>query len=298
MHERAGASQKVNSLNVSAPTPSNVSAPIPRGRGCGLEPPLQRGDPSAPLRMLVGVPELQPLQGLQPDTEMGSPSSPFRGVRRRWSRTSVERGFGTPDRSSSPSRSREMTFSASSGSPAPPPTLFDLDVMAWFCEHWREGERDQHGLLCFTLYELGRDLHGRKPSGRDRQEMRASLDRLYETSFELEGYRVEDAARGRLSDPVEGRRLRLLSELGWSRQDHHEAVLARWLVSQLDAGYLTYLDWRVLRKLEGLAKRLWVYLESQSFKACRHRRGCRPVVACRAHAPSPRHYHKARAARA
>jgi len=35
---------------------------------------------------------------------------------------------------------------------------------------------------------------------------------------------------------------------------------------QLEAGYLTYLDWRVLRALDGLAKRMWVYLESQSFK--------------------------------
>jgi hypothetical protein len=35
---------------------------------------------------------------------------------------------------------------------------------------------------------------------------------------------------------------------------------------QLEAGYLTYNDWRVLRALEGLAKRLWVYLESQTFK--------------------------------
>ena len=147
-----------------------------------------------------------------------------------------------------------------------PLTLFDLDVMAWVCERWREGERDPHGAVRFSLYELGRDLYGRKPGGEQRQDMRASLDRLYETSFELEGYRVEDAASGRLTDPVEGRRLRLLSELGWSREGPHEAVLARWLVRQLDAGHLIYLDWRVLRKLEGLAKRLWVYLESQSFK--------------------------------
>jgi hypothetical protein len=39
-----------------------------------------------------------------------------------------------------------------------------------------------------------------------------------------------------------------------------------WLTKQLVAGHLTYLDWRVLRKLDGLAKRLWVYLESQSFR--------------------------------
>ena len=55
----------------------------------------------------------------------------------------------------------------------------------------------------------------------------------------------------------------------WSRRDgsqRHVAYLDGWIIEQLQAGYLTYLDWRVLRSLDGLAKRLWVYLESQAFK--------------------------------
>lgn len=60
-----------------------------------------------------------------------------------------------------------------------------------------------------------------------------------------------------------------MGSLLWSRRDAREPHVAGfdwWIVEQLEAGYLTYLDWRVLRSLEGLAKRLWVYLESHSFK--------------------------------
>ncbi|MEO6858623.1 MAG: hypothetical protein ABI323_08565 [Solirubrobacteraceae bacterium] len=62
----------------------------------------------------------------------------------------------------------------------PPLTLFDLDTFAWLTERWREGDRDPKGRVNFTLYELGKDLHGRALSGRDRQEMRARLERLFE----------------------------------------------------------------------------------------------------------------------
>ena len=60
----------------------------------------------------------------------------------------------------------------------PPLTLFDLDTFAWLTERWREGDRDPKGSVGFTLYELGRDLYGRKPSGEQRGDMRASLNRL------------------------------------------------------------------------------------------------------------------------
>ena len=151
----------------------------------------------------------------------------------------------------------------------PPLTLFDLDTFAWLTERWREGERDTKGRIDFTLYELGRDLYGRKPGGEQRQDMRASLDRLYEADFELEGYRASAAGVGRLEHPTERGRIRLLGGLRWSERvsaERHVAYLGPFITEQLEAGYLTYLDWRVLRALEGLAKRLWVYLESQSFK--------------------------------
>lgn len=150
----------------------------------------------------------------------------------------------------------------------PPLTLFDLDTFAWLTERWREGKRDVSGRICFTLYELGRDLYGREPAGHDRRDIRASLTRLQDALFELEGYRASDAAIGQLESPTEGGRIRLLGSVRWSRRDlreRHIAYLDGWIVEQLEAGYLTYLDWRILRALDGLAKRLWVYLESQSF---------------------------------
>jgi hypothetical protein len=151
----------------------------------------------------------------------------------------------------------------------PPLTLFDLDTFAWLTERWREGGRDPKGRVRFTLYQLGRDLYNREPSGEERRLMRASLRRLYEASFELEGYDARAAAMGRLEHPTEEGLVRLLGSLRWSRRgsrELHVAALGDFITEQLEAGYLTYLDWRILRGLDGLAKRLWVYLESQTFK--------------------------------
>ena len=102
-------------------------------------------------------------------------------------------------------------FSPSSGSSAdtlgllrvkgPPLTLFDLDTFAWLTERWREGEREPQGEVRFTLYQLGQDLYGHEPSGKDHQTMRTSLYRLQEALFELEGYGAEAARMGRLEEP-------------------------------------------------------------------------------------------------
>lgn len=150
----------------------------------------------------------------------------------------------------------------------PPLTLFDLDTFAWITERWREGERDPKGRVRFTLYELGQDLYGWEPGGKQRQDMRASLRRLQEALFELEGYDAQAARMGRLESPTEGGRIRLVGSVRWSndRTQRHLVYLDGFITEQLEAGHLTYLDWRVLRALEGLSKRLWVYLESQTFK--------------------------------
>ncbi len=145
----------------------------------------------------------------------------------------------------------------------PPLTHFDLDTLAWLTERWREDERDTKGRVRFTLYKLGRDLWNREPAGHDRRDLRASLGRLQDAMFELEGYDVRAAQMGRLESPTEAGRIRLLGSVRWSSdRELHVAYLDGWLVEQLEAGYLTYLDWRILRGLDGLAKRLWVYLES------------------------------------
>jgi hypothetical protein len=154
-------------------------------------------------------------------------------------------------------------------SSGPPLRLFDLDSFAWLTERWREGDRDPQGAVPFTLYDFGRDLFGRKPGGKERSLMRASLHRLVDAMFEIEGYSVTDAAMGQLDSPTEAGRMRLLSGLHWSvgsRHGRHLVYLNGFIVKQLQSGYLTYMDWRVLRSLDGLAKRLWVYLESQTFK--------------------------------
>ena len=151
----------------------------------------------------------------------------------------------------------------------PPLTLFDLDTFAWLTERWREVDRDQKGRVAFTLYEFGRDLYGCEPSGEERRMMRESLNRLQDAMFELEGYAASAAQMGRLESSTEGGRIRLLGSVRWSTKggrERHVAYLDGFIVEQLEAGYLTYLDWRILRGLEGLAKRLWVYLESQTFK--------------------------------
>ena len=148
----------------------------------------------------------------------------------------------------------------------PPLTLFDLDSFAWLTERWREGDRSPKGRVDFTRYGLGWDLYGRKPSGEENRLMRDSLNRLYDADFMLEGYKV-GSGMGVLDHPSERGRFRLLSGLQWSEtKDRHRAYLAPFITDQLEAGHLTYLDWRVLRALEGLSKRLWVYLESQTFK--------------------------------
>lgn len=149
----------------------------------------------------------------------------------------------------------------------PPLTLVDLDMLAWMCERWREGDRDPKGRIRFTLYELGMDLYGRTPDGKERRIMRASLRRLQDAAFELEGYDAAAARMGELQSPTEAGRIRLLGSVRWSKDgERHVAYLDGFITEQLELGHLTYLDWRILRALEGLAKRLWVYLESQSFK--------------------------------
>ena len=176
---------------------------------------------------------------------------------------------GTSARCSLRFPSTAPTPSVFSASPALPLSLFDLDSFAWLTERWRETDRDPTGRVDFTLYDFGFDLYGREPGGKERRLIRASLDRLVEALFDLEGYRAADAAMGQLDSPTEAGKIRLLGGLRWSTRsgrDHHAAYLGGFIVEQLRAGYLTYLDWRVLRSLDGLAKRLWVYLESQTFK--------------------------------
>lgn len=243
---------------MSVPTPLNVSVPTP----CAVGPSVASGS----LLILQAMEALPaPIRGLRPDPSLTLSQLPRRQASLETNLCRKGIWHVGPLQLALPlDGSDTLGLLRVSG---PPLTLFDLDTFAWLTERWREGDRDPKGRVNFTLYELGKDLHGRALSGRDRQEMRASLERLFEARFELEGYDAASARLGRLEDPVEGGWIRLLSGVRWSRdRERHAAHLAGFIVEQLEAGNLTYLDWRVLRGLEGLAKRLWVYLESQTFK--------------------------------
>lgn len=156
-------------------------------------------------------------------------------------------------------------------------TIFDLELLAWLTERWRHS-RPVDDWIRFTLYELGSDLYEREPSGKERRLMRASLRRLARVDFDIVGYdarrremRADVAGVGRLlrnvqcelddlgPDPAPGL-------VGALRGSTFEARFDDWMIDSLRAGNITYLQTRTLRRLGGLAKRLWIYLEAERMK--------------------------------
>lgn len=163
----------------------------------------------------------------------------------------------------------------------------ELDVLSWLTARWYEQQRDPDGLIRCTIYELGVDLYGRKPSGKEVRLLRGAVENLAAALITLGGYNahsgqmkpkfqsmvhlVESAVwAGDLAFAVPTREHG--AETGGLRGNSFEIKLASWLVRQLEQKYVTYLDWRKQRKLDGLAKRLWVYLEAEQYKPSGHGR--------------------------
>lgn len=170
----------------------------------------------------------------------------------------------------------------------------DLDVLSWLCERWHktrlpsiEGEHraDPNRVAAFTMRDLALDLYA-EAGGRQRQLIRESLLRLFRVEITLEGYdSIRKVAGGNLAsldrivERISTERgsldadLRLTgpdldaAAMGALRGDTLRVQLSGWLCDQLDAGNVTYLDWRTLRQLDGTAKRAYVYLEAESYKA-------------------------------
>jgi hypothetical protein len=153
----------------------------------------------------------------------------------------------------------------------------DLDVLAWVAERWLSTPPlDQEGVARFTLYDLGTDLYSRRPNSRDRAALRASLRRLKRIEVELTGYCSISGESGSRLSSLDNLVDRITSELddlghdarrvGALRGSTFRVQLAPWLRAQLAAGGYTFLDFRTLRALDGLAKRVWVYLEAEHFK--------------------------------
>lgn len=153
----------------------------------------------------------------------------------------------------------------------------DLEVLAWLTEAWRE-ERPRDRWLYLTLYGLAFDLYGRKPGGGECRALRSSLGRLKSVTVSLAGY---DARSGEMRPNVaslDNLIDRIVTELddlgpdatpeqlGGLRGSTFRVQLPPWLVAQLEAGSITYLQWPILHRLSGLAARLWVLLQAERYK--------------------------------
>ncbi len=158
----------------------------------------------------------------------------------------------------------------------------ELDVFSWLTARWFESGRSRDGLLNCTLYELGVALYGRKPSGKEVRLIRGAIENLAGALITIGGFNAHSGE----TKPKLASMVHLVESAVWAedieadvptredgaetgalRGNSYEIKLASWLVRQLEKQYVTYLDWRVQRQLGGLAKRLWIYLEAERFKA-------------------------------
>jgi hypothetical protein len=155
----------------------------------------------------------------------------------------------------------------------------DFDVFAWVGERWLSTPPlDPEGIARFTLYDLAGALYNRRPSRRDRAEVRASLTRIGLIKVQLTGYDSLTGQSGKRLSSLDNLFDRIVSELddlgsdsraiGALRGSTFKVQLAPWLRGQLAAGGYTFLDFATLRRLDGLAKRVWVYLAAERFKPC------------------------------
>ena len=145
-----------------------------------------------------------------------------------------------------------------------PLRLVDLEVLAWLAAYrpWGEAKVD------FSRSLLSHHLFGRPPGGKERRIVAEALDRLTATTLTFKGY---------LKGPRGGLRVEnfqsaeLVAALDRGNKGRWRAVFAPWLAENLEAGYVTYLDWETLRRLRGLAKRLWIVLEAEDLSPRRLR---------------------------
>jgi len=126
-----------------------------------------------------------------------------------------------------------------------------------------------------TLDDLATDLYGRRPDSSDRRALRESLRRLYRVGVEFANYDSIYARPGKFAS-MDRLVQNIVSDLdtldgdpqaiGAMRGTSFRVTLAPWLRERPVAGAFTYLDWRTLRQLDGLAKRVAVYLAAERFK--------------------------------
>lgn len=145
--------------------------------------------------------------------------------------------------------------------------LLDAEILGWLCGRMStDGARAR-----FSRHQLAVDLFGAAPGGREKRMIAASFARLTDTrlSFELaeaRGARTYRKGRKPLKEASVLDRLEQVSGGRVGRGQLWDAVPSPWLLNQLAYGYVTFLDWSTLRSLRGLAKRLWILLETQDVR--------------------------------
>lgn len=158
----------------------------------------------------------------------------------------------------------------------------DLMVLAFVLERWwwQRPEVDAAPAE-FTLRELGQAVYAGIPDTYERRLLRAALERLYEVSIDFVGFnaatrergagwgraRIIQAIGGPLGELGDFRALPSAEILGGLRGSTFAVELAAWLAEQVRAGNVTYLDFEVMRRLNGLAQRLWIYLQAERYNA-------------------------------
>ena len=155
----------------------------------------------------------------------------------------------------------------------------DLDVFAWICERWVVDGCSGDRKVWFTLRDIATDLYGSdphsKPGGKESRLIQNAFTRLMTIVVTIEDY---DGFEGRYVPGVvtqdhvidrvttaRGKWTRDPRKLGAMRDRTVKIKLPRWLCDELVAGNVTYLDYKRLRQLDGLAKRLWVYLQAENY---------------------------------
>lgn len=159
----------------------------------------------------------------------------------------------------------------------------DYKVLAFILERWWwQRPAEDTVPVEITLYELGKEIYGRWPDGKERRLLRAALNRLWSVEVSMVGYDAPSSRQDRrwskvrliaeISGEIGDLQDRALFQLppaqvtGSLRGSTFRLRLAPWLAAQVRAGFVTYLDFAVLRQLSGLAERLWLYLQAESFK--------------------------------
>lgn len=144
----------------------------------------------------------------------------------------------------------------------------DYDVLTWLCERWLRRPTES-GWMRPSYYEIGADLFDRPPSGQDYQTLRDSLQRLASLSVTIHCYNAETGA----ADPLWDLDTHLLSAARPRSEPQglqRPAIrLSEDIRREIDHGAPLRLNWRVLRgfrKQQKLAKRLWIYVQAETWK--------------------------------